>query len=126
MRKHLWILVLIASLFAAPFAVAGEDALDEVNAVRVARGLRPFVKDADLTAGAIHVADFRAQRLMAGHTSNDFGGLPAGTSARASGCAAWPADLGWGACCTYENWTHAGAAWSLGSDGRRYMHLFVK
>ena len=105
---------------------AGEDALAEVNAARAARGLRPFVKDADLTAGAISVADFRAARLIAGHTSNDFGGLPAGSRARAAGCAAWEPSWGWGACCTYENYSYAGAAWAMGRDGRRYMHLFVR
>jgi hypothetical protein len=105
---------------------AGEDALDEVNAARAARGLRPFTKDDDLTAGAINVADFRAERLIAGHTANDFGGLPEGCTARAAGCAAWEPSMGWGACCTYENYRYAGAAWAMGRDGRRYMHLFVR
>jgi hypothetical protein len=107
-------------------ARAGSDALAEVNAARAARGLRPFVKDDDLTAGAINVADFRAARLIAGHTSNDFSGLPVGTRASAAGCAAWEPSFGWGACCTYDNYTYAGAAWSVGRDGRRYMHLFVR
>jgi hypothetical protein len=113
-------------LCVAEFAWAGEDALEEVNAARAARGLRPFIEDPDLTAGAINVADFRAERLMQGHTRNDFAGLPEGCRARAAGCAAWPPSLGWGACCTYENWTYAGAAWAMGRDGRRYMHLFVR
>jgi hypothetical protein len=105
---------------------AGEDALAELNAVRAARGLRPYLRDDYLTAGAKNVADFRAERMIEGHTSNDFGGLPVGCQASASGCAAWPAGMGWGACCTYENWTYAGAAYSVGRDGRRYMHLFVR
>src|SRR5438552_14610123 len=79
---------------------AGDDALAEVNAARAARGLKPFIKDADLTAGAINVADFRAARLMAGHTGNDFAGLPAGCKATSAGCAAWEPSWGWGACCT--------------------------
>src|SRR6516162_8506538 len=108
------------------FSRAGTDALEEVNAARVARGLRPFIKDDQLTAGALNVADFRAERLMAGHTSNDFAGLPAGGMATAAGCAAWEPSFGWGACCTYENYTYAGAAWAVGRDGRRYMHLFVR
>jgi len=107
-------------------ALAGEDALAEVNAARAVRGLRPFLKDADLTAGAINVADFRAARLMAGHTGNDFAGLPEGCTATAAGCAAWEPSWGWGACCTYENHRYAGAAWAIGRDGRRYMHLFVR
>ena len=105
---------------------AGEDALAEANAARAARGLKPFIKDADLTDGAINVADFRAARLIAGHTSNDFAGLPVGCTASAAGCAAWDASWGWGACCTYDNYTYAGAAWATGRDGRRYMQLFVR
>jgi hypothetical protein len=105
---------------------AGEDALAEVNAARAARGLKPFKKDADLTAGAINVADFRAARLIEGHTGNDFAGLPEDCTAAAAGCAAWEPSLGWGACCTYENYRYAGAAWAMGRDGRRYMHLFVR
>src|SRR5258705_11404817 len=93
---------------------AGDDALAEVKAARAARGLKAFVKDADLTAGAINVADFRAARLMAGHTGNDFAGLPKGSTATAAGCAAWEPALGWGACCTYENYTYAGAGWAMG------------
>jgi hypothetical protein len=105
---------------------AGKDALTEVNAARAARGLKPFVKDANLTAGAFNVAGFRAARLMAGHTSNDFAGLPEGCTAAAAGCAALEPSWGWGSCCTYENYTHAGAAWAMGRDGRRYMQLFVR
>jgi hypothetical protein len=105
---------------------AGTDALDEVNAARAARGLRPFVKDDSLTAGAMNVADFRAARLMAGHTGNDFAGLPAGGMATSAGCAAWEPSFGWGACCTYDNYTYAGAAFAVGRDGRRYMQLFVR
>jgi hypothetical protein len=107
-------------------ALAGTDALAEVNAARAARGLKPYIKDANLTAGAINVADFRAARLMAGHTSNDFSGLPEGCTATAAGCAAWEPSFGWGACCTYDNYTYAGAAWAKGRDGRRYMQLFVR
>jgi hypothetical protein len=113
--------------FVAPAHIyAGEDALAELNAVRAARGLRPYIRDDNLTAGAINVADFRAARLIEGHTANDFNGLPVGCHASASGCAAWQAGMGWGACCTYENWTYAGAAYATGRDGRRYMHLFVR
>src|SRR4051794_15972794 len=79
---------------------AGNDALAEVNATRAARGLRPYIKDADLTSGAENVADFRAARLITGHTINDFAGLPPGCTARSAGCAAWEPSFGWGACCT--------------------------
>ncbi|HEX5270890.1 MAG TPA: hypothetical protein VFW33_10400, partial [Gemmataceae bacterium] len=101
-------------------------ALAEVNAARAARGLRPFVEDPKLTAAAEGAAEFRAARLITGHTANDFAFVPSGSSASAAGCAAWEPGLGWGSCCTYEQWTYAGAAWRLGSDGRRYMHLFVR
>lgn len=107
-------------------ACAAWDALDEVNAKRAARGLAPFVRDADLTRAAAGCADFRAERLMAGHTRNDFAALPPGSTARAAGCAAWPQGMGFGSCCLYERWTFAGAAWALGRDGKRYCHLFVK
>jgi hypothetical protein len=105
---------------------AGQDALTEVNAARAARGLRPFIEDAKLKAGAMNVAEFRASRLMAGHTGNDFAGLPTGCQASSAGCAAWERSWGWGACCTYDNYTYAGAAWAMGRDGRRYMQLFVR
>lgn len=105
---------------------ASADALDEVNAVRASRGLRPFAKCEGLTKAAMSAAASRASALVAGHTQNDFAHVPSGYSANAAGCAAWEPRLGWGACCTYENWSEAGAAYVLGSDGRRYMHLFVR
>jgi hypothetical protein len=112
----------IASLSKAGSA----EALDEVNATRAARGLRPFVRDDNLTSAATVCAEFRAARLIEGHTSNDFAALPRGTSATSAGCAAWEPSFGWGACCTYEGYTYAGAAYAMGRDGRRYMHLFVR
>jgi len=102
------------------------DALAEVNATRAARGLPPYIHDAGLTAAAAACAGFRAARLIEGHTSNDFAAVPAGTFASASGCAAWEPGLGWGSCCTYDRYTYAGAAYVMGRDGRRYMHLFVR
>ena len=51
-------------LLATPCVFASEDALDELNAVRAARGLRPYVRDDYLTAGAKNVADFRAKYLI--------------------------------------------------------------
>jgi hypothetical protein len=125
MRRSV-LLAVLGLVFMTGACRAGKDALEEVNAARAARGLRPFIKDDDLTSGAINVADFRAARLMAGHTIDDFNGLPVGCTASAAGCAAWEPSFGWGACCTYENYRYAGAAWSMGRDGRRYMHLFVR
>lgn len=102
------------------------DGLDEVNAKRAASGLRPFIRDEGLTQAARACAAFRAQYGMFGHTSNDFSFVPPGASASSAGCAAYPASYGWMSCCTYDNYTYGGAAWVTGSDGRRYMHLFVR
>jgi hypothetical protein len=101
------------------------DALDEVNAARAAAGLPPLVRDPALTAAAAGAASFRARARLFGHTSNDFAFLPAGGRAISAGCAAYPSALGWRSCCTYEGYTHGGAAYAVGEDGRRYMHLFV-
>jgi hypothetical protein len=100
--------------------------LDEVNAKRAARGLRPFLRDDGLTQAAKACAEYRAAHRLFGHTSNDFAFVPTGTVARSAGCAAYPASYGWMSCCVYENYTYAGAAWVTGDDGRRYMHLFTR
>lgn len=121
--------VVTAGFPGAGFAPAGGldgDGLDEVNAKRAARGLRPFVRDEGLTQAARACAQFRAARGLAGHTSNDFAFVPAGTFATSAGCAACEPGWGWMSCCVYENYTYAGAAWVTGRDGRRYMHLFVR
>lgn len=102
------------------------DALAEVNAARAKRGLRPFQHDPQLTQAALQCAQIRASRRIAGHLANDFAYLPAGTTARSAGCGAMEPSWGWGTCCTYENYTYAGAAWVMGADGKRYMHLFVR
>jgi len=102
------------------------DGLEEGNAKRAARGLRPFLRDEGLTRAARECAQFRANSGLFGHTSNDFAFVPAGSSASSTGCAAYPAGFGWMSCCTYDNYTYAGAAWATGRDGRRYMHLFVR
>jgi hypothetical protein len=111
---------------AAAIRWQANEALAEVNATRATRGLPPYIEDASLTAAAVSAANFRAAKLIAGHTTNDFAHLPAGAHADAAGCAAWTPDWGWGACATYDNFTHAGAAIAFGTDGRRYMHLFVR
>src|SRR5262249_19221407 len=119
-------LLMFMFIFAAANVRAAEDALDEVNKARAARGLLPFKRDDGLTAAAKSCADVRAQTLWAGHCRNDFSALPAGVTAGATGCAAWEPSMGWGSCCTYENWTYAGAAVTTGRNGVRYMHLFVR
>lgn len=119
--------LLALALAAAPsFAEEAHDALDEVNRTRAARGLPPFQRNEELSYAAAAAAEFRARERMDGHTPNDFAYLPRGTHADAAGCAAWPDRFGWGACCTYDQYRTAGAAWCRGPDGRRYMHLFVQ
>lgn len=102
------------------------EALDEVNATRAQRGLKPFIHDPELSKAAYGCAKARAAGLIAGHLPSDFAYLPSGATATSAGCAAWEPSWGWGACCTYDNYTYAGAAWVMGNDGRRYMHLFVR
>jgi|GEM_PF-1720487 len=104
----------------------GNDALAEVNSARARRGLRPFQHDPLLTIAAQACAERRAASRISGHLPSDFAYLPSGASARAAGCGALNSSWGWATCCTYENYTYAGAAWVMGSDGRRYMHLFVR
>jgi uncharacterized protein YkwD len=120
-------LCLLAATACCQEAAASEpvEALAEVNALRKARGLRPFVCDEGLTIAAEGAAKFRADRLIEGHTRNDFGFLPRGVKADAAGCAAWYGDK-WGSCCWDGNYTRAGAAWCRGRDQRRYMHIFVR
>lgn len=110
----------------------GYDSLDEVNAWRARRGLYPFLHDERLTIAARRAAAHRARYHIFGH-DNDFQWLPGGSTFRngqgceVAGCAAYPPSMGWLSCCQ-EDTTHryGGAAWVLGSDGKRYMHLFVK
>lgn len=103
-----------------------DDALAEVNEYRAKRGLAPFKHDAALTEAALKAAKQRASRGIHGHLpESDFTCLPAGAHADAAGCGALDDSWGWGTCCMDENYAYAGAAWIRGSDGRRYMHLFV-
>jgi hypothetical protein len=101
-------------------------ALDEVNSIRKANGLTPYVYDAGLEEAAKRCSQARAANFISGHTANDFAYLPAGVSADAAGCAAWHPSMGWGSCCMFDNYTYAGAAFTFGRDGNRYMHLFVR
>ena len=113
----------------AQAAPAQPDALDEVNAHRAARGLRPFVRDPGLMASAQELAQHRAAHRIQGHVSGgmgDFGFLRHGSSASSAGAGAWAPGTGWGTCCTYENYTYAGAGYAIGADGLRYMSLFVR
>jgi hypothetical protein len=102
------------------------DALDEVNEYRARLGLAPFIKDDLLTQAAQKAASIRAANLINGHLRSDFDCLPAGAQADAAGCGALDDSWGWGTCCATDSYTYAGAAWVRGSDGKRYMHLFVR
>ena len=108
-------------------AAKGEDdALAEVNSARANRGLRPFLPDPLLNQAARTCAKIRAAGRIEGHLPSDFAHLPSGASATSAGCGALEPSWGWGTCCTFDNYTYAGAAWVMGADGRRYMHLFVR
>ncbi|HQR08087.1 MAG TPA: CAP domain-containing protein [Gemmatales bacterium] len=108
-------------------ATGSDDALNEVNAARAQRGLKPFLPDPLLNQAAQACAKQRCARHIDGHLpESDFKYLPAGASANAAGCGALEPSWGWGTCCTYDNYTYAGAAWVMGADGKRYMHLFVR
>lgn len=102
-----------------------DDALDEVNAYRAKHGLQPFIRDEHLTQAAQKAASIRAKSLINGHLNSDFDCLPAGSHADSAGCGALDDSWGWGTCCATDNYRYAGAAWKRGSDGKRYMHLFV-
>jgi hypothetical protein len=104
--------------------VDGSDALDEVNALRARRGLRPYVRDPNLTEGARRLAAARAAGRVFGHLANDFALIPG--PAACTGCAAYPPSYGWMSCAVYDSYTYAGAAWVMGADGKRYMHLVCR
>ena len=106
--------------------VAVPVALAEVNAMRAARGLYPYVEDPLLTMGAQQAATLRANALWEGHTTNDFNCLPNGASARAAGCGACPQGT-FAACCMFDRGPRfAGAAYVIGRDGRKYCQLFIR
>lgn len=124
MRK--WILAIVCTFVSLGSASAAWDGLDELNAARARRGLRPYICDPELTRAAAACAEGRAARLWAGHCNNDFSALPPGARANATGCGALTADWGWQTCCQYDNYMYAGAAWTWGRDGKRYMHVFCR
>lgn len=104
------------------------DGLDELNALRARSGLRPYLRDDKLTEAASWCATQRAARLIDGHLpESDFTYVhKVGADAAACGCAAWEPSWGWGSCCSHDNYTYAGAAWAMGRDGKRYMHVCVR
>ncbi len=116
----------IALLAGVAGTASATDALDTVNAQRAQRGLPAYERDDALTVAAEQAATFRAHHGLFGHTGNDFVFLPAGVSADAAGCAAYPPSMGFMACATYESYRYAGASTVIGRDGRAYHHLFVR
>lgn len=142
MKKTLT-LSLIILIFAAVgnFARAG-DALYEVNFERAKKGLRPYIKDKFLEFGAKACCEYRANRGIPGHCGDhNFlpSNLPYGRDIVVGGCAAWEPEMvydvqtkkwrwgyKWGACCTYDNYTYAGAWEVVGKNGVRYTQLFVR
>ena len=106
------------------------DALDQLNAQRKARGLRPYIRDEGLTRGAMAAAKYRAQHLIQGHVmwgGGDFAFLPRGVHAPVAGCAAWPNDGQFGSCEMYgTRYRYAGAATCIGPNGQAFHHLFCR
>lgn len=114
---------LLAAMKGPTLAAGAVDSLDEVNRQRASRGLRPYIRDEGLMKAAADCAAYRAANRIAGHT-NDFAFVPPGSSASCAGCAAWQS--GFGACEILGNWTYAGAAYVVGSDGLRYCQAFYR
>lgn len=123
-------------LSAISLPAGATDAMDELNAQRVRRGLFPFLRDHGLTLAAARAAKHRADHGISGHVPGqmgDFAFLPAGTHADCAGCAAWEPWLvtttgeTFGACAS-DSTEHrfAGAAWVMGSNGVRYSHVFYR
>jgi hypothetical protein len=127
MLKPATILIVLAAMIAlCASRGSGTDGLDELNAKRARQGLYPFQRDEALTQAAEACAAYRAARRIAGHAPNDFAFLPPGTFADGAGCAAAEDSWGWLSCYMDDRrHAYAGAAWTRGSDGQRYMHLFV-
>lgn len=103
-----------------------EDAMDEVNAKRAQKGLRPLQKDPLLSQGAFECAKRRASRGIHGHLpESDFSCLPPGANATVGGAGALEDSWGWETC-AYDStqYTVGGAAWVRGRDGLRYMSFF--
>lgn len=151
MNKVLSIVVLVlvlVSIVGINYSSA-QDCIKELNAQRARRGLRLYKRDENLSRAAEACSKYRAKYLISDHVSyyvsngtyhklSDFYFLPRGLDYRyntiymSGGCAAWPLGLTcadgdtFGSCCKYDNYIYAGAWTTLGRDGRRYMHLFVR
>lgn len=105
------------------------DVLEEVNANRASRGLRPYIRDEGLVLAARGAAEYRARLRIRGHVMEgrgDFGFLPVGTTAAAAGCGALEPSWGFQACAVYDDFTYAVAATVKGEDGLLYHQLFVR
>lgn len=134
-------LAVLLSLLLAPSAF-GADALDEVNALRRANGLRPFQRDPMLSTSAENCAQYRAARLMENHIGaprnmrpgrwypvqglGDHQFLASGHMADVHTGAGVCHGGRFDACCVYDHYRYAGASWVTGRDGRIYCSLFVR
>lgn len=111
----------VANIVSAPIA-----AIDQVNALRASAGLSAYIHDEQLTAAAVACATARAKAGIHGHTANDFAFLPEGVRSSCAGCAAWPVEMGFGACAIYDRYKFCGAATVIGPDGKAYHHAFYR
>lgn len=100
--------------------------LAEVNALRAQRRMQAYLPDPNLQAAAEAAAAYRAKYDIQGHTRSDFAFLPQGSWASCAGCAAWPANMGFGSCNVYGGEKYCGAASCMGKNGVVYHHCFYR
>lgn len=117
-----WFLCCVLALVSS--VAWADNAIEQVNRQRAAKGLPPFINDPGLQQAAEACCNYRAKNCIEGHCNNDFQFVPAGTYCPVAGCAAWRWDGTFGACALYDNYRYAGCAWYMGRDGRCYMHAF--
>lgn len=112
--------------WSVPETITYTDALDELNARRQVRGLRPYLRDETMTLAAARCALVRAHYRIRGHLLDEYS-TPWTGGARSTGCAGNEVRHGFMACNDdATQYTYAGAAYVVGSDGRLYCHLFVR
>ena len=102
------------------------DAMDELNAQRTRRGLRPFIKDLGLTLAAEKVAAYRAANHVMLHTRNDFSFVPQGSRASVAGAGYGTSNQFLTCFCDSSNYQYAGAAYAYDDSGNRLMHLYAR
>lgn len=107
-----------APAYATASSFPSGSAMAEVNAIRMRRGLRPFIEDPALSAVARQKASIQANRGAMGHPGGSMGGARfegVGMGAQFTSCYL-----------TSSVGQYAGAASVRGANGRRYHCLLIK